>query len=223
MLVPDFESKLLMELRPHLLSNPVELDKLDVFIRERAEMVRAGVLRCPTWFQEELNKLDSRSRAWWDAWSERWVLDRLQDEGFYLTYLQFEPRPGFYLDRTLLDMLRSRDMQAKTPAEQMAEKDKAAELRQKANEQANNNAVLARIDKMSSKQIKEFIAVEEAIQSGDKIIAHGESEKILERAKAEYLRQAKIAEERGEQVPTFHDDTRHAINPGHAPHIRRKG
>src|SRR5215831_6165988 len=81
MLVPDFESKLLLDLAPLVAIDCGERAKLERHIRERAEMVRTGVGRCPPWFQAELNRLDPHLRAWWNAWTEQWVIDRLQDEG----------------------------------------------------------------------------------------------------------------------------------------------
>jgi hypothetical protein len=96
MLVPDFESKLFLDAMPNFVPSwsPDDVKHAEHWIRDRAEMVRAGVARCPTWFQEELNKIDSRLRCWWDVSPEvvdivtgekrprnEWVIDRLQDEG----------------------------------------------------------------------------------------------------------------------------------------------
>src|SRR5947207_14437180 len=78
-LVPNFEGKRLLEILERLPLD--ERRQLRSVIRQRAAMVRAGVMRCPTWFQEELNAIDSRLRAWWDAGNQRWIIDRLQDEG----------------------------------------------------------------------------------------------------------------------------------------------
>lgn len=83
MLIPDFESKCFLDALPKIAPSwdVLEVKKAEGFLRERVEMVRAGVLRCPSWFQEELNKIDSRLRCWWDEWTGKWVIDRLQDEG----------------------------------------------------------------------------------------------------------------------------------------------
>lgn len=143
MLVVDYETHLFLKVLPKIAPAwaPIEVKKAEGFLRERAEMVRAGVRRCPTWFQEELNSIESRLRCWWDAWKEEWVIDRLQDEGvvqdtlnlakvetaenaqalrksaesfdgpYYLTIMHFKPGGEFQLDRKLLDALRSSDMQ----------------------------------------------------------------------------------------------------------------
>jgi hypothetical protein len=218
MLVPDFESYLLLSNKHVLSALPLERDKIEKRIRDRAEMVRAGVMRCPSWFQEELNRLDSRSRAWWDAWREEWVLDRLQDEGYYLTFLHFQPRPGFELDRKLIEMLRSNDMQTKTPGEHIKDKEDVARDNQRANEQASTDRVMAAVDKMSSKQIRQFIDVEQAIASGDTITPHGSDLKFLETADAAHqqaLREGEVTQD------ARVNDWKQAINPGMAPRIQR--
>lgn len=83
MLIMDYESKLYVDAARKLLPvwSPDDLHLAERYLRERAEMVKAGVVRCPSWFQEELNKIDSRLRCWWDAWKEEWCIDRRQDEG----------------------------------------------------------------------------------------------------------------------------------------------
>lgn len=105
--IPDFESKLFLDTVPNLISQwpTSEIENAERYLRDRAEMVRAGVARCPSWFQEELMRIDSRLRCWWDMSlkedlnsrrvinnqkipgtgkrvpREEWVIDRFQDEG----------------------------------------------------------------------------------------------------------------------------------------------
>lgn len=81
--VPDFESKLMLDTLPNVMPAlpPGEVEKVEKHLRDRNDMVRAGVRRCPTWFQEELMQLDAHLRCWWDAWKEEWVIDRFQNEG----------------------------------------------------------------------------------------------------------------------------------------------
>ncbi len=81
--VPDFESKLMLDTLPNIMpSMPTgEVEKVEAYLRDRNEMVKAGVRRCPSWFQEELMGLDSHLRCWWDAWKGEWIIDRFQNEG----------------------------------------------------------------------------------------------------------------------------------------------
>lgn len=81
--IPDFESKLMIDTLPNVMPamHPDDVKEAAGYLRNRAEMVRAGVSRCPSWFQEELMQLDSHLRCWWDVWKEEWVIDRFQNEG----------------------------------------------------------------------------------------------------------------------------------------------
>jgi hypothetical protein len=83
MLVMDYESKIFVDAAKLCLPlwSPDDMVKAERYLRDRAEMVRSGVLRCPEWFQTALNKIDSRLRCWWNAWTEEWIIDRRQDEG----------------------------------------------------------------------------------------------------------------------------------------------
>ena len=76
-----------------------------------------GLNRAPTWIVDELLKLDSKLRLWWDSWKEEWVIDRLQEENYYLTVMHWRPSPEFPLDLSLIEALKSRDMQRETPFE----------------------------------------------------------------------------------------------------------
>lgn len=190
-----------------------EIDKIEAYLRERAEMVQAGVKRCPEWFLLELMQIDSKLRCWWDAWKEEWVIDRFQSEGivegllrlaetesadvkqslresasgllargqYYLTIIHFHPTPEMQLDRAFLDMLRSMDMQRyRDPAQYLAEKRRKAEAVEKSNDNAMNDAALAQVDKLSDKQVHEFLEVSRALGTGETITCHGEAEKFMD-------------------------------------------
>ncbi len=81
--IPDFESKLMIDALPNIM--PImptgEVEKVESYLRDRNEMVKAGMKRCPSWFMEELMELDPHLRCWWDSWKEEWVIDRFQNEG----------------------------------------------------------------------------------------------------------------------------------------------
>lgn len=214
MFFDDFETHALIAIHDKALGTSMldvdNMSKLKSHIHERKAMVRLGVQRCPTWFQEELNRLDSKMRCWWDAWDEKWVLDRLQEEGFYITVIQFRPSAEFQLDRTLIETLKKNDLQRYSdPKEYVRKVREAAELKQKSNESASNDKVLAAVDGMSRKQIKEFIDATVAIRSGETIEAHGDDLKFLEQAQQE----KEAAQKRGivieKDIP--------AINPGMHP------
>jgi len=100
-----------------------------------------------------------------------------------------EPRPG------LCDRMRNQyDMWKKaTPKENeeaiagkarhpiLREKDEASQKIIKANEEKATDKVLAAVDSLSDKQMREFIAVERARHTGEKIVHHGQDLKFMER------------------------------------------
>lgn len=213
-LVPDFELKLFIDAAANLMPawSPDDLAVAEAYVRDRSEMVRAGVRRCPPWFQEELHRVDSLLRCWWDAWNNEWVIDRFQDEGiiegllrlaetesadvkqslrdsasgllekgyYYLTIMHFAPRDELQLNRALLDMLRSMDMQRSSPAQIIDDKRRRAAAVAKSNERAGDDKVLEKVDELSDKQVKEFIDVTRALYTGETLVAHGEAAKVME-------------------------------------------
>lgn len=82
MWIPDYESHLFLKALPHVAPawDVRETDKAAAYLRSRKEMVEAGVARCPEPFRVELSRIESKLRAWWDAWKEEWIIDRLQDD-----------------------------------------------------------------------------------------------------------------------------------------------
>jgi hypothetical protein len=225
MFYPDYESYCMILVHDRVMGTamiaPDELKLVEAHLRERQEMVRYGVTRCPTWFMEELLKLDGKMRAWWDSWAEQWILDRLQDEGFYITVMRFKPDGELQLDQHLIEFLRANDMHRFTPAEHRKKKQEAADATQKRNDRAASEKVLAAVDSLSSKALREFIAVEEAIQSGETITAHGDTLNFIEKARKAMAAANREAEEKG-LVYSEVADAGQCINPGMAPNIYRR-
>jgi len=135
-----------------------------------------------------------------------------------------EPRPG------LCERMRTQyDMQKKaTPKDNedaiagrarhpiMQEKDKASAQVIKANEDANTEKVLAAVDSLSTKRMENFLAVERARHTGEKLIHHGPDLKFVEHV--EQL-------EKSGKVQVSEDGAKDCIAPGLAPkvHKRRSG
>jgi hypothetical protein len=104
----------------------------------------------------------------------------------------------------LIFYLQSHDMQR--PGYLKDKADRAVAVR-KANEEASTNKVLAAVDSMSSKQIKEFVEVEKAIQTGETVTMHGET-----------MRQFEKMTEAGKKAP----EGTPSINPGLHPQIHKR-
>ena len=93
------------------------------------------------------------------------------------------------------------------------ERDKVSQEIRDANEKRSTDAVLAAVDSLSDKRIKEFVAVERAVQTGETIVAHGQTERSLDR-----MRQASF---RAEQQSDLHDESQ-AVNPSEHPLMQER-
>jgi hypothetical protein len=103
----------------------------------------------------------------------------------------------------LIAYLREHDMQRSGYLEGKAAAAKAIRV---ANEKQASDRVLAAVDSLSTKQIKEFVEVEKAIQTGETVTMHGET-----------LRQFDKMTEAGKKAP----DGPESSNPGVHP-LRHK-
>lgn len=158
---------------------PHEVALIDRAARDRAEWVRAGVIH-PTavyWTSRIQREIDERTRMRWDM-KIGWVLDRWAEGRWQIVGVL-----GFHhVMINLIDYLRERDMQRwVSPEAYMKHKrDQALRVRL-ANEYASTQKLLGVIDKMSDRQVKEFITVEKAMQTGETITLHGASHRMLTR------------------------------------------
>lgn len=104
----------------------------------------------------------------------------------------------------LIEFLKVHDMQRDGYFVEKAAKAAAIRL---ANEKNNTNRVLAAVDSLSTKQIKEFLEVEKAIQTGDTVTMHGET-----------YRQFEAMTEAGKKAPPGPQ----SINPGLHPQVHKR-
>lgn len=97
---------------------------------------------------------------------EQWIpaLDCWMVNGYF--------EPGTYVDK-VIETLRKGDPRFKTAEQIITERREAAAKVRAANEEAGNQRVLAAIDGMSTRQVKEFVEVEQALQTGEEIHFHG--------------------------------------------------
>jgi len=148
---------------------------------DRAEQVRAG-LNHPTalyWTHRIQREIDDRTRMRWD-FKCGWTLDRWASGAWKVVGVL-----GFhYVMTNLIDYLRERDMQRwESPQAYLQYKRDQAHKVAMANEYRNTQKLLGVVDKMSDKQVKEFITVERAMQTGETITMHGATAKSFNRMK----------------------------------------
>jgi hypothetical protein len=104
----------------------------------------------------------------------------------------------------LVTFLKAHDMQRPNYFIEKAAKANAIRL---ANEAAATNKVLMAVDSLSEKRLKEFLAVEKAIQTGETVTMHGET-----------FRQFEAMTEAGKKAHPEPD----GVNPGLHPQVHRR-
>jgi hypothetical protein len=104
----------------------------------------------------------------------------------------------------LIDFLRACDMQRPGYFIEKAAKSAAIRL---ANEKAATTRVLMAVDSMTDRRLKEFIAVEKAIQTGETVTMHGET-----------MRQFDLMTEAGKTAPPGPQSS----NPGMHPQVHKR-
>lgn len=191
-----------------------EVATIERAAQRRSEEVRAGLASFTSkyWTGRIQREIDDRTRLRWDLKSG-WVLDRWAEGrwqvvgvlGFHTiaeyVAMQCDRDNADYSD--LIDYLRARDMQKwSSPQEYLEYKRARARRRQRINWQLGNEKLAAVIDRMSDKQISEFVAVERAMQTGETIHMYGETKAMYDRLAAASMKAP--APPRGQ-----------AINPGH--------
>jgi hypothetical protein len=176
---PDAEVECLVRLLDRGGWMPHEVTHIERAIRDRRAYIEGG-LSSPfarRWTERLQRELDNRLRLRWD-FKNGWTLDRFA-QGMWQVAGVF----GFnYIRPFLIDYLRERDMQRwESPEAYMKHKREQALKIRMANEYANTQKLLGVIDKMSDKQVKEFITVEKAMQTGERITLHGASHRMITR------------------------------------------
>lgn len=93
----------------------------------------------------------------------------------------------------------------------LVQKDRTSDKTKQTHEQTATDKVAAAIDSMSDKRVKEFIAVERAMQTGETIVMHGATRKSYDRMK-----------KASEKAPAPPEDMGpDCMNPGQNPFVRK--
>lgn len=167
----------------------------------------------PGEIEYEVRKLTGQDEpdAYWvvDRWVEQW---QCWAEVLHICDTQGDKPKKCEIDESWVQRLRRADMQAAGNAyEYMKQKREAADLVQKQNRSKADDAVLAAVDSLSTKQLDQMVEVERAMHTGEKIEARGSDERFLDKV---WRRQKKgiIAD-----VPQGQ-----SINPGMHPRLHRR-
>lgn len=162
----------------------------------------------------ELQKLDPRISAWFNADKGGIQVDILVHEYKAHVPLKVYPIPEFDLE--LVKEFREADMQrpGNSGPERAERKREQAIVIQQQNEVASNDRLRGVIDNMSNTQVKKFVEVEKAIQTGETVTMHGDDRRFYDKA----LENTKKVEGEGGMVT---DDEKMVQNPGVHPKLHR--
>lgn len=210
----DLEAKTLADMLARGQWASHEVADIERAVRNRRAQVEAG-LAFPTssLWTPKLQELDERLRLRWD-FQFGWVVDRAVPEwGCWAICATLGWRQ---IPLNLIAIMRAGDMQRVGADEWLRQKRAKAQQIRESNEKRATDTVLGAVDRLSDQRIREFIAVERAVQTGDTIVAHGETERSLDR-----MRQASFrAGQAGES--DLHDDSQ-ALNANPLMQRRKKG
>jgi hypothetical protein len=193
---------------------PTEIAHIRRQLEDRKAQIASGLgsMSQIYWTLTVQRDVDKDSRVRHDP-IHGWMLDRwVEDPGCWhpIGYIGTEGRlqDGIVVDDKvrpdLVAFLKAHDMQR--PGYFLEKAAKSAAIRLE-NEKKATQKVLMAVDSLSDKRLKEFIAVEKAIQTGDTVTMHGET-----------FRQFEAMTEAGKKAPPGPE----SINPGLHPQVHKR-
>lgn len=206
---PDEETLTLQRMLERGQWLPHEREPIKRQLYDRKAWVEAGVLYpgAEHWSRKLRAELDPWLRLRFDFY-QGWMLERFHSECWRIVgCLGFKRiQPDF------VDFLRSRDMQAVGANEYLRRKRADADKVRESNEKKSTEKVMAAVDSLSSRQISQFVAVERARHTGEKIIHHGEDLKFMEHVEEKQKTEPAPPAEMGQ----------YCANPGMNPKLYRR-
>lgn len=188
----DIEVSTLSFMLAHGQWSPSEVAHIRRQLEDRKAQILAGLGSASQiyWTLTVQREVDANCRVRRDP-VHGWMLDRwIDDPGCWHAVgyigsggnLVTDDNGASYVDNDkvrpdLVTFLHEHDMQRPGYFIQKAAKSAAIRL---ANEKAATNKVLMAVDSLTEKRLKEFIAVEKAIQTGETVTMHGETQRQFE-------------------------------------------
>jgi hypothetical protein len=176
----------------------------------------------------QVQRLDEFSRVRRDP-IHGWMLDRWVEELCCWHPVGYIGAGGRLEDGKVVDdkvrpdliaFLKAHDLQRPGYVE---EKRAAAQGVRDENERKSSEAVAAAVDRLTDRRIKNFIEVERAIQTGETIVAHGETERSLDRMRQASFRAQQQPESAVEsESQALNDHPLRQTRATGGPHVRTK-
>ena len=168
-------------------------------IMARIQMCEAGRLHPHRDFEKKLREIDPLLCLRWDFLENCYVVDRWTPaERCYTTVLTWKDENGpRNLDGALFQTLRDGDTwQYENWQAYLKAKHAKSALRRAQIKKEGNERISAAVDGLTKARAQNFMEVEQAFKTGERVIFHGKSEQSLERMNAGAI----AAASRGEMV-----------------------
>jgi hypothetical protein len=173
----DSEAKGMMDIAAHLTAAQMGVwPKVKAMIMGRCQMLESGVMQAPRWMVQRLAEVDPLLNLRWDFFEGCWVVDRFtQVEGCWTPVCVWKDENGAkQLDLSLIETLQDGDMwRFANYKEYLAYKREKARKQRERNRKAGEEKILAAFDKLSSRDLNEFVEVGQALKTGETIECHG--------------------------------------------------
>lgn len=177
---PDFEVKAIDD-HINRFDNPAKARE-DQQVRKGK--VDAGIFKAqselPAAIHDNLRDIDPMTRLRWDYDAEAWAVDRAIEQygAWFPVFFWVGP---WYGDEGMFTAMRKGDMQKfKDPAEYLRQKREEAKKKREENDKAQTDKMRGIIDGLSDRQVDQFIKVEQALASGEKIHVRGDDAVTLQ-------------------------------------------
>lgn len=194
---------------------------LEGLIREAQSLLRAELLQADPFLDSLLTTglgPQFRSRPDFTRGKlaiEQWIpsLDCWMVNGY------FDPRTPYH---TIVETLEAGDPRKKTPSEHLEETRASAAARRESLDRASTDRVLGAVDSLTPRQVENFVAVEQALHTGENITLRGDDRRRVEHLVEETKKAAYRGDEEAQKVVTSgQSDTPLCITPNSNPLRRR--
>jgi len=170
----DSETNAMMNIAGRLTSDQLCVwPQVRNIIINRVQMFHAGRMQAPKWINDELARLDPLLKLRWDFFEQCWIVDRFTAvERCWTPVCTWKDENGAKrLDYDLIETLRDGDMwRFPSYKEYLAYKREKTRRRREQIEKQSVEKLSAAFDSLSSDRLQNFMEVERAMKTGEKII-----------------------------------------------------
>jgi hypothetical protein len=176
----DVETETMMSLISALTFKGTETcSQVRRMIRERVQMFQCGRQQVSQWIRSELQRYDDQLDIRWDYLNQEFIIERYgRKSRAWIPIMEWKDN----LDNRIFDLLRDGDMWRFSSSEAYLEAKRArsAKIREDNRNKANER-LLDAIDSLSNREAEEFMEVEQAFKTGEKVRFMGQDDKSFTR------------------------------------------